>query len=168
MGKAYLNENLVYICTYLLHLCAITCLHDSEVDQSKVRKKIITNTRTTELIGVYDADATIIGEISYWIGARLGIRHCSLCDITHSLFRKRSEWQDEADRLKKDSGIEFKAFHRDDQPADVKKVIAGTYPAVVARSEINQLHVFMNEAEISACGQSPEKFMKAIREKLTK
>ena len=82
MGKAYLNENLVYICTYLLHLCAITCLHDSEVEQSKVRKKIITNTRTTELIGVYDADATIIGEISYWIGARLGIRHCSLWAFT--------------------------------------------------------------------------------------
>ncbi len=91
-----------------------------------------------------------------------------MCDITHSLFRKRSEWQDEADRLKNDLGIEFKAFHRDDQPSDVKQVIAGAYPAVVARSENNQLHIFMIEAEISACGQSPEKFMNAIREKLTK
>ena len=36
-----------------------------------------------ELIGVYDADATLWGEVSYWVGARLGQRHCSLCDIMH-------------------------------------------------------------------------------------
>ncbi|GDX28913.1 hypothetical protein LBMAG13_13430 [Actinomycetes bacterium] len=30
----------------------------------------------SQLIGVYDADATLWGEISYWVGARLGVRHC--------------------------------------------------------------------------------------------
>lgn len=29
-----------------------------------------------EYIGVYNADASIWGEVSYWFGARLGIRHC--------------------------------------------------------------------------------------------
>ncbi len=39
------------------------------------------------LIGVYDADGTLRGELGYWVGARLGRRHCSLCDITHALRR---------------------------------------------------------------------------------
>jgi hypothetical protein len=124
--------------------------------------------KITQLIGVYDADATLIGELSYWLGARIGVRHCSLCDITHSLFRKRSNWQDAATKLQNDLGIEFKAFHRNDQPEDVKKVIAGLYPAVVARDENNQLHLFMSESEISACGKSPENFLRAIENKISK
>jgi hypothetical protein len=28
-----------------------------------------------EFIGVYDADATLIGEISYWLKARVGAAH---------------------------------------------------------------------------------------------
>ncbi len=48
----------------------------------------------SEFIGVYNAESTVLGEVSYWIGARLGIRHCSLCDITHGLFTKRADWQE--------------------------------------------------------------------------
>jgi len=36
-----------------------------------------------EYIGVYNADASVWGEVSYWFGARIGVRHCSLCDVTH-------------------------------------------------------------------------------------
>ena len=32
----------------------------------------VTSKNITELIGVYDADSTLLGEVSYWIGARLG------------------------------------------------------------------------------------------------
>ena len=39
--------------------------------------------RLARLVGVYDADGTPWGEVAYWVGARLGRRHCSLCEITH-------------------------------------------------------------------------------------
>ncbi|MCE2710061.1 MAG: hypothetical protein LW596_04620 [Ilumatobacteraceae bacterium] len=65
-----------------------------------------------ELIGVYDADATVWGEVSYWIGARLGRRHCGLCDITHGVFTRKAEWQACEDRLP----VPFSAYHRNDQP----------------------------------------------------
>ena len=41
---------------------------------------------------MYDADHTLIGEVSYWVGARLGRRHCALCDITHGLFTPKRDW----------------------------------------------------------------------------
>ncbi len=84
----------------------------------------------TELIGVYDADSTLLGEISYWVGARLGITHCSLCELTHGLFTQKSEWRQCAESLT----IPFRLFHRDDAPDDVIVALAGEFPAVLQRT----------------------------------
>jgi hypothetical protein len=84
----------------------------------------------TELIGVYDADSTLLGEISYWVGARLGITHCSLCELTHGLFTQKSEWRQCAESLT----IPFRLFHRDDAPDDVIAALAGQFPAVLQRT----------------------------------
>ena len=108
-----------------------------------------------------------MGEIAYWVGARLGVRHCSLCDITHSLFRVKPSWLEVANKLKTQSGILFMAYHRNDQPADVRAVIAGRYPAIVARKTNNELHLFMSDVEITSCGKSPEDFLVAITKKLS-
>lgn len=83
----------------------------------------------TEFIGIYDADSTVIGEVSYWIGARLGRRHCSLCDITHGLFAKRAEWEKCVDQLP----VPFHTYHRNDAPDDVRQYAEGRYPCVIAR-----------------------------------
>jgi len=84
----------------------------------------------TELIGVYDADSTLLGEISYWVGARLGVTHCSLCELTHGLFTKKSEWKQCAESL----AVAFRLFHRDDAPHDVLLALAGEFPAVLQRT----------------------------------
>jgi hypothetical protein len=84
----------------------------------------------TELIGVYDADSTLLGEISYWVGARLGITHCSLCELTHGLFTQKSEWRQCAESLT----IPFRLVHRDDAPDDVIAALAGQFPAVLQRT----------------------------------
>ena len=84
----------------------------------------------TEFIGVYDADSTLIGEVSYWIGARLGRAHCSLCELTHGLFTQKNEWKTCA----ADLGVPFHTFHRDDAPADVLATLAGEFPAVLQRT----------------------------------
>ena len=49
--------------------------------------------KIVRLIGVYDANGTLRGEIAYWIGARLGRRHCSLCEVTHGLFAVKGDWK---------------------------------------------------------------------------
>jgi hypothetical protein len=85
----------------------------------------------TEFIGVYDADSTLIGEVSYWIGARLGVTHCSLCELTHGLFSEKREWKECATTL----GVPFHTFHRDDAPANVLVVLAGEFPAVLQRTK---------------------------------
>jgi hypothetical protein len=80
------------------------------------------------LIGVYDADGTTMGEIRYWIGARFGRTHCSLCDITHGLFREKAEWRS----CRESMDVEVTTFHRDDAPSDVLGLADGL-PVVAAR-----------------------------------
>jgi len=107
----------------------------------------------SELIGVYDADATLIGEISYWIGARLGTRHCSLCELTHGLFTKKSEWTECARNL----AVPFLTYHRNDAPLDVRSAAAGAYPVVLARTA-DGVSVVLAPAEIEAFGGSTTRF----------
>ena len=119
-----------------------------------------------KLIGVYDADATLLGEVSYWIGARFGVRHCSLCDITHSLFREKSQWRECQSRLESDLHVAIETFHRNDQPDDVRVCIDGKYPAVVLRGDDGVVSMFMNASEIDACGASPENFADEISRRM--
>ena len=121
-----------------------------------------------KVIGVYDADATLWGEMSYWIGARFGVRHCGLCDITHSLFREKSQWRQCQSKLEHDLHIEFETFHRNDQPDDVRACIDGDYPAVVMRGDDGKVSMFMSAGEIEACGVSPEQFVAEISRKFAR
>ena len=121
-----------------------------------------------KLIGVYDADATLWGEMSYWIGARFGVRHCGLCYITHSLFREKSQWRQCQSKLEHDLHIEFETFHRNDQPDDVRACIDGDYPAVVMRGDDGKVSMFMSAGEIEACGVSPEQFVAEISRKFAR
>lgn len=106
-----------------------------------------------ELIGVYDADSTLIGEISYWIGARLGKRHCSLCELTHGLFTKKSEWTDCSRNL----AVPFNTYHRNDAPTDVRDAAAGRYPIVLARTSTG-VSTVLAPAEIGQFGGSTGRF----------
>jgi len=112
----------------------------------------------TEFIGVYDADATLWGELSYWIGARLGVRHCSLCEVTHGLFRRRSDWEACAVSLP----APFVAYHRNDAPSDVRETAAGSYPVVLGR-HANGLTVLLTNDQIEACNGSPQVLVDALR-----
>jgi len=81
-----------------------------------------------EFIGVYDADATLIGEISFWLKARVGATHCALCELTHGVFRTKREWVS----CSRELAVPFRTFHRNDAPADVLQT-SPQFPVVLVR-----------------------------------
>jgi len=83
----------------------------------------------TRLVGVYDADGTLRGELTYFIGARLGRAHCSLCAITHGLVRERTDWQASRAGLP----VPFDTVHRDELPPSLMGFDA-TSPYVAAET----------------------------------
>jgi hypothetical protein len=112
----------------------------------------------TRLIGVYDADHTLRGEVAYWVGARLGRRHCSLCEITHGVVRQRSEWTECRTALP----VAFDTFHRDDQPESVRLAVAGQAPVVVAETDAGDIVALLAPADLDACGGSVERLVDAV------
>ena len=95
--------------------------------------------------------------MSYWVGARLGRRHCSLCDITHGSVRAKPEWTSCVAGLP----VPFETFHRNDQPDAVRTAAAGIAPVVVA--EVGGEHVvLLGPAELDACGGSIDALVDAI------
>jgi hypothetical protein len=77
---------------------------------------------------VYDADGTLSGELRYWFGTLVGGQHCSLCDITHSRWRKRPDFRRCADRI----GMPITFLHRDDLD-EATMTIAGSLPVVLGQ-----------------------------------
>ena len=116
-------------------------------------------TRTIRrLIGIYDADSTLRGELSYWVGARLGRAHCSLCDITHGLVRERADWK----ARKAELPVPFVTFHRNDQPAGIAAAAGNVAPIVVAETAAGSVRL-LDPSELRACASSAVAMIAAIR-----
>lgn len=106
---------------------------------------------------MYDADGTARGELSYFLRARVGKAHCGLCDITHGVLRKKSEWAPTV----ADLGVPFDLYHRNDQPADVRAV-ATQLPAVVAETN-DGVVALLGPEQLDECDGSPARLVDAIR-----
>jgi len=103
------------------------------------------------LIGVYDADGTVLGELSYFVRARLGRAHCALCDITHGLLRERADWR----AFRAGLPVPFETFHRDDQPPAVREAARAATPVVVAETADGDHVVLLGPEDLEACAGSP-------------
>ncbi len=110
------------------------------------------------LIGVYNAEGTLRGELTYWIGARLGSAHCALCDITHGLFRERSDWKTCRDGLP----FPFESYHLDDQPDQVRPSTLGAGAPLVAAETGSGVVVLLGPAALEECGGSGEQMVAAL------
>ncbi len=118
--------------------------------------------RLVRLVGVYDADGTPWGEVAYWVGARLGRRHCSLCEITHTSIRQRPEWAASRERLP----ATFETYHRNDQPDLVRAAAGGLAPVVVAVTDAGRHVLLLTPEALDACEGSIELLVAAIEDSL--
>jgi hypothetical protein len=109
------------------------------------------------LVGVYDADGTLRGELTYWVGARLGRAHCALCDITHGLLRERADWR----VCRAGLPVEFVTYHRDDQPDSLRAFTGDRAPVVAAETAAGWVALLDGDA-LDACAGDPERLVAAV------
>jgi hypothetical protein len=136
-------------------LCTMTAPDDTATDATPTD-------RLVRLVGVYDADGTPWGEVAYWVGARLGRRHCSLCEITHSSIRQRPEWVACRERLP----ATFETYHRNDQPDPVRAAAGGRAPVVVAVTDAGRHVLLLTPEALDACEGSIDLLLAAIEDSL--
>jgi hypothetical protein len=114
--------------------------------------------RIDRLIGVYDADGSVLGELAYVVGHALGRRSCALCDITHGSLRRKPAFDDAAGALE----VPFELLHRDEQPAALGVVTAGQLPCVVS-DQGGELAVLLDRGALAECHGDPVALIAAIR-----
>ena len=104
----------------------------------------------TALTGVYHADGSVIGELRYWIGARLGRTHCALCDITHGNVREKAGWRAARAQL----AVPFRAVHLDERSPAEATASDGHTPCVLAYTEAG-IELLLGPAELEDCAGDP-------------
>ena len=115
------------------------------------------------LVGIYNAHGTLRGELTYWVGARLGRAHCALCDITHGTFRERADWK----ACRAGAPVAFDTFHLDAAPTGALAAAEATAPVVLAETD-DAWVLLLGPADLEACAASPEALMRAIEMEATR
>lgn len=118
------------------------------------------------LIGVYKADGGIIGELSYFFGHLIGIRECSLCDITHSPFKKKGEFKRLENQLNQEFDLDFRLVHMNERTEKELAASAGREPCVLLAHEDGSLSMFLDFQELKAADGSVKSFEKLVRNRL--
>lgn len=118
------------------------------------------------LIGVYKADGGIIGELSYFFGHLIGVRECSLCDITHSPFKKKGEFKRLENQLNQEFDVDFRLVHMNERTEKELAASAGREPCVLLAHEDGSLSMFLDFQELKAADGSVKSFEKLVRNRL--
>ena len=112
---------------------------------------------SVSLVGIYDADGTLSGEVRYAIGKLLGRGKCALCDITHG-------WNPMGSRSWKQacaaSDVEVELIHRNNATAEQLTATSGL-PAILRRRD-GQWREAMTASEIAQYVGNPEAFLERL------
>lgn len=108
-----------------------------------------------KFVGIYDADGTLLGEISYVVRKYTGRGHCELCDITHGALRRKKTWNTAS------VGLDIDLLHRDEASPE-QLASAGKLPAVVGETEHGWILV-AGPADLAACGREPGNLVALLR-----
>jgi hypothetical protein len=116
-----------------------------------------------EVVGVYDADGGVVGELSYVIGHLLHRTDCSLCDVTHGSLRRKPQWDAMVARLP----VRVRLVHRNETSEDERQAHHGCgLPAVIGVRDDGSRTVLLGPSRLAGLGGSVEAFERALLEAL--
>jgi hypothetical protein len=110
-----------------------------------------------ELVGVYHADGSLRGELTYVVGKLVGRAHCALCDITHGAVRRRATFDASVATLP----VEMHLVHLDERDADIAAASDGHTPCVLARTDAGPV-VLLDADELERCAGDPDVLRREI------
>jgi hypothetical protein len=110
------------------------------------------------ILGVYNADGGIVGELKYIVGHVLGTVHCALCDITHSPIRRKREW----DALVAELEIPVDLRHLNELDDRERAAVGDSAPVVLVDRD-GTLEPLLDAAALDALDGSVSAFGIAVR-----
>ena len=136
----------------------------SEVQCSGLSSNVSENRKI--LIGIYKADGGILGELSYFFGHLVGIKSCSLCDITHSPIKKKNDFKAFEKRLLEERGIAFRLVHMNERTEAEFAASQGREPCVLLQYEDGSISMFLDYVELKTSKGSVRSFERLVESRL--
>ncbi len=125
----------------------------------------MTETRGT-LIGIYKADGGIVGELSYFFGHLVGLRSCSLCDISHSPIMKKPSFKALEKHLLAQHGIGVRMIHLNERNERERKASEGREPCILLEYPDQSISMFLDSSDLTALSGSVSSLKKLIESRL--
>ncbi len=113
------------------------------------------------IVGVYNANGGLVGEVRYIVGHLLGTTSCALCDITHSPIRRKREW----DALVAELGIPVDLRHLNELDERESAAVGEQAPIVLVERN-GMLEPLLDAAQLDALDGSVSAFGVAVRDAL--
>ena len=118
------------------------------------------------IIGVYNADGGLVGELSYFFGHLVGVRQCTLCDITHSPFAKKAQWKGLESRLQDELNVTFTLVHKNERSPAELAASEGREPCVLIEDDEGKLSMILDWTDLKLASGSVDAFERSLRAKL--
>jgi len=112
------------------------------------------------LVGVYNADGSLRGELAYVVGRLRGTAHCALCEVTHGRLRRRPDF-DAACRL---LPVPLELRHRNEIEQSLIDLIEGRYPCIVVFDPDPE--VLLTPEDIEMCAGDPDALVARVTDAL--
>ena len=116
----------------------------------------------SDLVGVYDADGGLSGEVAYLWGKLRGTKHCGLCDITHSSLRRKAEW----DRMAASLPVPVRLLHLNELDDGLALAVATTGAPVVLGRDADVWRELVAAAELDEMAGSVDALAVVLRRHL--
>ena len=116
-----------------------------------------------EVVGVYDADGGVLGELAYVVSHLLGRTDCALCDVTHGSLRRKPEWDAMASRLP----VPLRLVHRNEMTEGERaaSALSGLPAAIGVRADGGHT-VLLGPTVLTSLAGSVDAFGDALRSAL--
>ena len=112
-----------------------------------------------KIIGIYNANGSLLGEMRYLFDKVFLKKHCALCDITHGMsYKAKSTWLEQVERFP----IPIETLHLDEISNDIRQVVADKVPCVVI-VDGDSINIVMSNEKLQACNSNPERFFERLR-----
>jgi hypothetical protein len=125
----------------------------------------MSNIRGT-LIGVYKAEGGIVGELTYFFGHLIGVRSCSLCNISHSPIKKKSSFKALEEHLLAEHGILVRMLHLNERNEREQKASAGREPCMLLEYPDKSISMFLDSNDLTALSGNVSELKKLIFSRL--
>ncbi len=118
------------------------------------------------LIGIYKADGGLVGELTYFFGHLVGVRSCSLCDITHSPVSKKKSYKALEQHMLAEQGIQMRMIHLNERNERELKASEGREPCVLLEYPDRSISMFLDATDLKALNGSVSSLKKLITSRL--